>query len=214
MARMVSIRMKIMLILVGICLLAMPIVAVLGEGTIRINPALPIMVGTKYTFLVWTQCGTAYEPSIFLVMTNACHDSLTNVIIEWVSGSITLYPEDFTIETEHTGGIKVPPNANPGYTVASLMDHLGTIEPIWWAFKSFLDGPITNMATSFTLTLNSENPRMLVYVLGKRTTSATTYTLFVPPTIPGFIIPEPATMASVAISMFALATYVTLRKRK
>jgi len=156
---------KLALILLGISLLAMATSTVLGEGTIRISPALPIMVGTEQTFEVWIQNGEATDPHLFLVMTDTCYDSLTSVTVEWTGDGVadlTLVKTDFTEETDHTTGIKRPPGATPGagYTVASLMDHLGTTGPIWWAFESFLNGsPITETATEFTVTLNSENPR-------------------------------------------------------
>ena len=68
-------------------------------------------------------------------------------------------------ETEHTDSIKVPHNGilitdGAAYTVASLMDHLGTTEHIWWAFQPFLSGDITETHTSFTVTLDSSAHRI------------------------------------------------------
>lgn len=209
---------KLVLILLGISLLAMTTSTVLGEGTIRISPALPMMVGTEQTFEVWIQNGEATDPHLFLVMTDTCHASLTSVTVEWIGDGVAdliVMPTEFTEETEHTTGIKVPLGATSGagYTVASLMDHLGTTDPIWWAFVPFLEGSITETATSFIVTLNSENPRMMVYALGK-TSGSELFDFFVPPTNPGFMIPEPATIAAVATSMVALVAFAALRKRK
>jgi len=208
---------KLALILLVVSLLAMATSTVLGEGTIRISPALPIMVGTEQTFEVWIQNGEATDPHIFLVMTSSCHATLTSVTVEWTGDGVadaTILPGDFDIETEHTTGIKRPPGATSGagYTVASLMDHLGTTDPIYWAFVPFLEGSITDTATSFTVTLNSENPRMMVYALGK-TSGSELFDLFVPPTNPGFMIPEPATIVAVALSLMALVAYAAHRKK-
>jgi len=209
---------RLITIMLVISLLAIATSTVLAEGTIRIDPANPIMAATEQTFTVWIQDGEATDPHIFLVMTEACHSSLASVEVDWAGDStpeLTLGPGDFTQETEHTEGIKRPPGATEGagYTVASLMDHLGTTDPIWWAFQPFLDGPITETPTSFTVTIESGDPRMLVYALGKSSGSAL-FDFFVPPTIPGFMVPEPATIAAVATSMLALAAFAFFRKRR
>ena len=209
---------KLITIMLVISLLAIATSTVLGEGTIRINPTNPIMVGTEQTFTVWIQNGEATDPYIFLVMTDACHSSLVSVDVDWTGDSaaeLTLGPGDFTEETEHTEGIKRPTGttSGAGYTVASLMDHLGTTNPIWWAFEPFLDGSITGTPTPFNVTIESDDPRMLVYALGKSSGSGL-FDLFVPPTIPGFMVPEPATIAAIATSMLALAAFAFFRKRR
>lgn len=188
-----------------------------GGGTIRIDPALPVTLSSPADFEVWVQPGgdPTTDPYIFLVMTESCYNNLTgDVTGDWTGDG----SPDLTITgwegPETVPGDEIPPGTTPGvgYTVASLKDHLGTTEPIYWAFEPFLNGDITQTHTSFAVTLPSTSPRMLVYVLGK-TGDSGLFNNRLPPTIPGFVVPEPATIAAIATSLVALIVY-TARRRK
>jgi len=216
---------KLILMAIALSLLAITTSSVLG-ATIRIDPALPAMVGTTGDFKVSVTSPSddpTTDPHIFLVMTDACHAGLTDgVTVKWGITTITI--TGWHEETEHTEGIKAPYNITTGdplttegngYTVASLMDHLGTTEHIWWAFEPFLGGDITQTPADFTVNLPSDNPRMLVYALGK--TSGGGSDLFnnrVPPTQPGFMILEPATIVAVTTSLIALVAYAAYRRKR
>jgi len=203
---------KLILVIIALSVFGITISSVLA-ATIRLDPALPVMVGTEQTFDVWVE-GSAdnptTDPHILLVMTDACYD-----------GGITIVTvTDATIgswnsETEHTEGITVPHTgvvAGTGYTVASLMDHLGTTETIWWTLAPLAIGDITDTPKQFTVSIQSVAPRMLVYVLGK-TGGSEDFNNRVPPTKPGFMIPEPATIVAVALSLMALMAYAAHRKK-
>ncbi len=186
----------------------------LAEGLIRINPSNPVMLGSPATFTVDVQSGgPVTEPHIFLVMTEDCFDGLTgNVIVTWTGGSLTIFTAtDWQDETDNS--VKVPPGATSVYTVSSLKDHLSTSGKVYWAFEPFLSGPITTTPQSFTVHVPSTNVRVLVYVLGKGPDS-TVFDYFVPPTIPGFVTPEVATILLVIAPLCALGLYAVKRRKK
>ncbi len=200
-----------------------------GTGSLKISPALPAMVSSPAHFEIWAEgnCHAA-DPHIFLVMTEACYEGLTgNVKVEWSGGSVTIPSSNWTKESD---GGKVPPGTTTGagYTVSSLKDHLKTTGPVYWAFKPFLSGhTITHTHQSFNVTLPSTSPKMLVYALGKAvgheldadylgSDDPDCHTLFnvrVPPSIPGFVVFEPAT-AMVALASFGALAVYGLRRRK
>ena len=191
-----------------------------GEGLIRLDPhgsyyPEPVMLESPATFGVYIQSGPdALDPHIFLVMTQSCYNGLTaDVTVDWEGGATP----DLTITAwtmADDNGDKVPPGCLSGvaYTVASLKDHLGTDEPVYWAFEPFLAGPITETPQNFTVTLESTDPRMMVYALGKAE-GEELFTNKVPPTQPGFVVPEVATVLLAAASLSALGVYTLLRKR-
>jgi hypothetical protein len=165
-------------------------IAFAGTGSLRIDPPLPYMNESPAEFTVWVQGqDTAYNPIILLVMTESCYNGLSgDPEVEWTGGSITLS----TWNMETTNGVKVPPMASNGaaYTVASLKDHLDTSEPIYWSYAAILGGPIVPGETyELTVHLESSELRMLVYVLGE-SNEGSVYDMSVPPTIPGFVVPE------------------------
>jgi hypothetical protein len=199
---------------------------VFAEGLIRLTPhgsyyGQPIMLSSPATFSVYIQSGeNAADPHIFLVMTEACYKGLTgNVKVNWTkTSSITIT----TWQKETTNSKKVPPDttSGAGYTVASLKDHLNTTGPIYWAFESFLSGPITKTPTQFTVTLPTTAPRMLVYALGKSYSSANNarctplFNNRVPPTQPGFVVPELVPVLLLLAPFSALALYTIKRRRQ
>jgi len=210
-------------------LVAVPIAKASGQGTIRIDPSWPLGVTSPATFTISVQPGgdTTYEPHVFLVMTAECYSGLSSVdpvTVTWTGdgvGDIVTIDKGGWTGPETDNDKKLPANVElvpgVGYTVASLKDHLGTTGPIYWAFKPFLDYPLNETAQSFTVTLPSANPRMLVYALGKTYETPNKFDNYfdnrIPPTIPGFVVPEPGTIIALATSLTALVAYKTYRKK-
>lgn len=197
-------------------------IASAGTNSLRISPALPALVSSPADFETWAESGSANDPHVFLVMTKACHDGLTgNVEVKWAAGSITIQETEWTQETDD--GHKIPPSttSGAGYTVSSLKSHLTTADPVYWVFKPFLGGqPLTQTHASFNVTLPSTNPKMLVYVLGKSGSSGTgasvasdLFDARVPPTIPGFVVPELGPLLLASSSFAALGLYAVRRRR-
>mgnify|MGYP001590988356 CR=1 FL=1 len=195
-----------------------------GVGQLKISPALPLTLRSPATFETWVQGnGNATDPHIFLVMTESCYKSLTgDVKVEWNGGSLTIHSVDWTKESSVS--TKIPPGTTNGasYTVASLKSELTTSGPIYWAFKPFLGGQkITQTKVPFTVTLPSTSPRMLVYVLGKSEcfdpcTQGTPlcsalFDMRVPPSIPGFVVPEPGPIFATLAFFGALAVFAAKR---
>jgi hypothetical protein len=203
--------MKILIPLIAVMLLIVVAGPVYALGTIRIEPANPTMVSSPATFNISVTEHPADDPHILLVMTKACYNGLTgSVQVSWTGGSISFSATDFTSAT--TG--KVPPSTpDADYTVASLQDHLGVShsEDVYYAFGPFLAGPITQTKQTFTLTLTSTAPKMLVYAIGK---SSTDFDNKVPPTIFGFVVPEPGTILLALASFSALGLYSLKRTRR
>jgi len=194
-----------------------------GTGQIRIEPhssgyPSPIMLSSPATFNITVQTGSSYDPQILLVMTNASYLGLTgNVVVQWATGTVSFAPADFTMDD--TNGNNVPSNGTTNgasYTVASLKDHIGVSgtadDAIWWALKSFLSGPITTTPTAFNITLPSTNPRMLVYALGKSSLTAELFDMKVPNTLPGLVVPEPATILATLASFAVLGLFAYRHK--
>jgi hypothetical protein len=190
-----------------------PVVAA-GRGSLRISPAMPTMVSSPATFETWVQGkGHVSDPHIFLVMTNSSYYGLTAAVkVEWAGGSLMIPTAAWTSET--TNGNKVPPNTASGawYTVGDLKSHLGTTQQIWWAFQPFLSGQnITQTHTAFTVTLPSNNPRMLVYVVGKDA-NVGLYDVSVPDSIPGFVVFEPGPIFAMLALFSAFMVYAVKRR--
>jgi hypothetical protein len=211
---------SIVLVMVASALLASPILA----ATIRIEPhgsyfGLPVMLTSPATFYVNLTAGQSTNPTtdphIFLVMTETSFNSLTgNVTVSWHDGTESVTITAWNMES--VNAVKAPPGTTPGtgYTVAALKDHLNTTESIYWAFAPFLGGMnITHTAIPFTVTLPATEPCMAVYVLGK-TIGSELFDNRNPPTQPGFVIPEPATIAAATLSIAALLGYVLVKRRR
>ena len=186
-------------------------------GSLRISPALPVMVESPATFEVWLQpppAPPANDPNIVLVMTEASYSGLTgDVVVSWTGGSISFSAGVFI--AVKTGDVPPSGTTEGGrYTVASLQDHLGVShsDMVYYVYGLFLASPITQTHQTFTVTLPSTNPRMLVYAIGKNNGS-TLFNNKVPPTIPGFVVPElgPALLALASFS--ALALYAVKRRK-
>jgi hypothetical protein len=205
-------RSKTYFILVAALTLLTISTPVFGQtGSLRIDPPLPTMTGSPADFDIWAQSGTANDPHIFLVITEACFDGLSeDVTVSGGGDSVTVLETDW-VGPLTTNGDKYPPGASEGagYTVASLQDHLGTDGPIYYAFKSILGGAtLTSTKVPITVTLASLDPEMLVYVLGKSPGQGE-YDMSIPPTIPGFVVPEipMGTIMGLASMIVALAIF-------
>jgi hypothetical protein len=185
-----------------------------GTGSLRVSPAMPMTVNSPASFETWVQGNVeASDPHIFLAMTDSCHSGLTaNVTVEWVGGSLTIPDDAWT--SDDINGKKLPPEAAPGawYTVGSLKSHLGTAQKIWWAFQPFLNGQnITHTHRSFSVTLPSNDPRMLVYVLG--IDGPGEYDMSVPDSIPGFVVFEPTPVFAALAMLSAFMVYAVKRRK-
>ena len=208
---------KLKLILPLIVLLSLAAVVNLASASlIRIDPALPVMTESPATFSVYLQSGDdATTPHIFLVMTEECFNGLTgSVTVDWPGGStpdLTILAADWNLDSN---GGKVPLGADSGtgYTVSSLKSHLGTTDGVYWVFKPFLAGPITETPKSFTVNLPSTKPRMLVYALGK-SGDTSLFNNRVPPTLPGFVVPEAAPLIAMGMSFAAVGLYAIKRRK-
>jgi hypothetical protein len=210
----------VVIAIISLALVTSPALA----ASIRIQPhgsyfGLPVMLSSPATFYVNLTAGQAgnptTDPHIFLVMTETSFNSLTgDVTVSWNNGTESVTITSWTMESANS--VKVPPGCEPGtgYTVAALRDHLNTTEPIYWAFAPFLDGMnITHTAIPFTVTLPATAPRMAVYVLGK-TVGSELFDNRNPPTQPGFVVPEPATIVAASLSMVALLGYAMLKRKR
>jgi len=220
-------KMKKYVTLVTVLLLISIPCVMAGTGSLRISPEWPTMVASPADFTVWCQDGISYDVNILLVMTDSCHDSLPGtdaVVVEDDGGIVitTFGSGDFTGVTG-MGGVYVPDDATTGarYTVSSLKDHLdlGLSEPlesddtIWWAMKPLFD-TLDADTEEITITLNSDNPRMLVYLMGKSVDNAELFDMRVPPTPAGFVIPEVAIGSIMAVAAMFTALGLFAYKKK
>jgi len=188
-----------------------------ATGTIRIDPSLPLKSSTG-EFSVYTTGGkTTYDPHIFLVMTKECYLGLSgSVTVDWGSDSLSIAIGDWVPVTD---GGKLPSGttSGAGYQVSALRDHLPATEYIYYYFDptdNFLSGQtLTGTGIDFTITLPSSDPNMLVYVLGKSCNKATLFDRDVPKSIPGFVVPEPATIAAVATPTLTLLAYALFKRK-
>jgi len=196
-------------------------------GTIRIEPALPKMIASPADYEIWVQGAgdPTYEPNILLVMTEATYLGLGSVEVNWTLLDSTSFSSvNFTMADDLSA--RVPDTgttSGASYTVASLKTHLNypddePIEgPIYWAMGPFVNEPLTTSPQDFTVTLTTseDDPKMLIYALGK-TQQSKVPELFnskVPPTIPGFVVPELGTILLAAAPFAALALYAIKRKK-
>ena len=199
-----------------------------ATGTIRLGPDIwPVMVASPAVFDIWVEGAgdPTNQPHVLLVMTEDCWNGLTgDVVVNWTGDSVSFNKmTNFTGVTDNSA--KVPPSGTTEgacYTVASLKDHLSyalsvplsATDTIYWAMKPFLGGgPLTDTHQSFTITFTSSDPRMLVYALGETTMSEGKFDTKVPPTKPGFIVPELVPILLVVASFSALALYAIKRRK-
>lgn len=225
-------KMKRKLIITAVFLLlfsAATRAALAREGIIIITPQWPVTQNTPATFQINVSkpSDPTYDPQILLAMTVSCYNGLPDppahaVDITWRGppvGEVHFLKIDFEL-LHGNPPPKVPPDtiSSVQYTRSSLSDHLGEggSTDVYWANASFPigDGKLHEAAQTFLVTLHSTAPKMLVYAIGKTSEVADKYNIWVPPTNPGFVVPEPATIAAVATSLGALGLYAIRRKRK
>ena len=186
-----------------------------GVGSIRIEPAMPLVSDSSADFSIWVQgADDADDPHILLVMTESCYNGLGvgGVVVSYESNSVPILQDAFT---EEDNGGKIPEGATNGaqYTVASLKDHLDTDDPIYWAFVSIpgLDEMEAGIKYDIRVEFDSSSPDMLVYILGK---DSDMFDMRVPPTIPGFMMPEvPIGTVLSLVTMVVAAGLMQLRKK-
>jgi hypothetical protein len=213
----------LLITLFSLSLTLVPTVFASPGGVIIITPPWPLTQNAPATFTISvnTAANPTYDPALLLVMTTACHAGLTgNIIVTWSSGSISFAPSDFMLLT---GNGKIPDSSisDKRYERASLADHLSASgESVYWAMKDFPIGTLTTTPKTFTVTLPSSAPRMLIYALGKSSNPhafayacCIKYDRWVPPTNPGFVVPElgPILLALASFSAFGL--YAVKRRK-
>ena len=206
-------------------------------ATIRLDPHSsyypdPVMLDSPATFGVSvTGAGDpTSDPYIFLVMSESSYDGLSlsdDTTVTWsdaVATVIIAKGDWIGPETDNSKGLPTDSSysvhSGTLYNVATLQDHLfeneASEEPIYWAFAPILDGAdLTATPQDFTVTLPSDEPRMLVYVLGKQgeTGANDPFNNRVPPTQPGLVIPEVGTLILAAASFGGLAIYALGRRK-
>jgi len=227
-------------IIVALLLLALAVLPYKAEawgeatGALRIDPhgsyyPLPIMLKSPATFKITAiDSKTVYDPHILLVMTNASYQGLTgDVTVEWDGGSISFSKTDFKPISDNNAYIP-PTGTTKGarYMVSSLKEHIGVNgtadDTLWYALGPFLSKPVNQTPQEFTVTLPSTNPRMLVYAIGKiypsrglfDTCCCWKFNTRVPPTQPGFVVPDLAPVILATASFSTLGIYGIKRRKK
>jgi hypothetical protein len=188
-----------------------------GEpGWIRIEPHAfdppdPITVKSPATFYVTViDHKTIVNPQLLLVTSKACLNGLSDgITISWdwdpYVPTVELIKDDFNEVDPKAEPKWIPPEGDgfgKVYEADSLASHLESGEDTIW--YCYVDMPVDgNQITDedeyvLTITVPSTSPRVLVYVFGVESK--------VPPTRPGFIIPEFAfgTILAVASMIAAL----------
>ena len=199
---------KVLLVVLMLLMLSTTTVYAANLATIRIDPNWedddPIILesGSAELEIYVTEHPVSYG-RLFLVISEDCYNGLTgDVAVDW-DGDVGL-----TAWTPADSG-KVP-DVYEVYTVASLRDHLGVPEDetIYWALTE-VSHPIGETPDTFTVTLPSSSPRMLIYAIGGNSP----YDNRVPQTRPGFVVPEVpiGTLLSLATM---LGSMVVMKRRK
>ena len=204
-----------------------------ATGALRITPhgsyyPLPIMLSSPATFNITAiDSKTVCNPNILLVMTNASYQGLTgDVIVEWVGGSRSFSKASFT--AVHNNNAYVPPSGvseGARYRVSSLKKHIGVNgtadDTLWYVYGPFLSRCVNQTPQTFTVTLPSTNPRMLVYAIGKIVSFSCfdiaccySFDTRVPPTMPGFVVPDLAPVLLALASFSAFGVYAIKRRKK
>ena len=214
------------MLFMGLLLVSIPCVMA-GTGGLRISQSWPIMTETPATFTIWTQNADSYDVNILLIATQECYDDMTTgVEVTFDTTTVNILKGDFNLITG-SGGVYVPLSGTTNgarYTVASLKDHLDfgldealeSGDTIYWAMMSLGNDfdPLTTEPKEIIISLDSTNPRMLVYLLGKSENDADLFDMKVPPTIPGFMVPEIAIGSIMAVStMFAALGLFAYKKK-
>lgn len=213
MLKLKSLKVLLSLLVLISVFLAIPVFG--GTGSLRIEPTWPEAQDSPAYFEIWSQPpDTAYDVYVFLTMTEDSYLGLTgDVTVEWTgpSSPLVIGMGEWTLGQD---GVKLPTGAPGGvtdgaaFTLASLKDHLGTDDDVYWAFGPILDGPLTGVHQTLTVTINSDDPHMLVYLMAKSDTEGP-FDMRIPPTKPGLVVPEVpfGTIAIVGSMMAALILF-------
>ena len=209
---------SLLIVVLGSAALVMPVIAG-GKGWIRIEPHAfdppdPIILASPATFYVnLTSAGKeVLDPQLLLVTSKACLDGLSGPIT--VSWNWEPYPSPIEVtpflevDPKAGGADKwIPPEADGFgqiYEADSLASHLESGEDtIWYAY---VDMPVAGNKIGGTdlyeliITVDSTAPRVLVYVFGEDAK--------VPPTRPGFVIPEIPLGPIVALTTMMAALFL------
>jgi hypothetical protein len=209
-------RIAVLVLIVAMSMMIAPVFA----ATIRITPNSsgypnPIMLSSPATFKIDDVSKTDYDPHILLVMTIASWNGLSGAVtVTWTGGSTTFQKADFTFAANGGGSNKIPPGVTADYTAASCADHLGVSgSDVYYAFGPFLAHEIDQTEQEFTVTASSTALRMLVYAIGRKDSPTAPLNNNVPPTQPGLVIPEPATIMLALASFGALGLFLVKRKK-
>jgi hypothetical protein len=214
---------KYLMFAMALLLISIPCVMA-PVGVLRISPMWPVMVGPSYTFEVWSQDAATYDVRVLLVISQDCYDGMSdgNVVTVADTNSDTITKADFTANAVMLNSAEVPTGATNPYTVASLKDHLDyggdTIEAddtIYWALSEIIFNSLTGTHVDLDVTLASTEPRMLVYLIGNNVDGSEAWDVRVPPTNPGFMVPEVVigTIVTVAAMFGALGLFALKKKR-
>ncbi len=208
-------RIAVLTLIAALAVIIVPVYA----ATIRIDPystGYPnaVMLSSPATFNISDVSKTDYDPHILLVMTVASYNGLSgNVVVTWTGGSTTFQKTDFTLATFGIGN-KIPPGTTAQYTVASCADHLGVSgNDVYYAFGPFLANEINSTKQEFTITASSTALRMLVYAIGRMDSPTNALNNNVPPTQPGLVVPEIATLILAASPFAAFGLYAFKRRK-
>ena len=205
------------LFMVSALLVGTPVLAG-GQGQIRIEPHAfdppdPVTVESPATFEITVVEHTAYNPQLLLVTTGACLDGLGGgeIIVswDWMGPYYTPVGLPAGAFTDIDKGWVPPDDAGFGkiYQAKSLRSHLGVEDE--FIYYAYVDMPVDDDEIAegdsyeVTITVPSTSPRVLVYAFGICSK--------VPPTRPGFIIPEFAIGTIAALGSMVAALF--LRKR-
>lgn len=211
---------KATITVVTIVLVMLAISSVRAEmGTIRISPSTLMTVGGPTTYEIWVdkEDDPTYAPHILLAMTQECWESLGGPVgVSWAGDTTSFAKSDFSAAY----GAYIPlSGASEGgrYSVYSLKTHLGVdvTAPVYWVVGDFLSAPLhTTPHQTFTITLPSTSPKMLVLAIGKTTAECGPFfDNRVPPEPPSFsAVPEPSTIL-LALALFAGLSLYTSRKK-
>lgn len=189
-----------------------------GQGQIRIEPHAfdppdPVIVESPATFNITVVEQTAYDPQLLLVTTEACLDGLGDGGVISYSWDWEPYVPAFGLSkldfTSIDKGWVPPEGAGFGkiYQAKSLRSHLGVEDE--FIYYVYIDMPVDDDeiaegdSYNVTISVPSESPRVLVYAFGVDSK--------VPPTRPGFIIPEFGIGTIAALGSMVAALF--LRKR-
>ena len=210
---------KYMILGMVLLLISVPIVAA-QTGGLRISPQWSVMVAPEYTFEVWCQTGTAYDVQVLLVITEDCYNGMDPGNVVTVDAVTPITKADFTAVSLNS--LKVPPSSTDGYTVASLKDHideglatpLTSTDTIYWALSVEVFASLTGTKQPLYIKLDSTAPRMLVYLMGNLENGSGNLDIRVPPTNPGFMVPEVVigSIMAVAAMFTALGLYAYKKK--